>query len=145
MLSRLWVGALSGLAGSLAVAASLLLKSAAGFMPDLGLIAILGRGLGVSSLWAWGVHFVTGALWGALFVYIHSWIPAASIVTRGMLLSLVPYAGTMLILMPAAQAGWFGIELGVMTPIATLVLHLVFGAVLGVAFREIRLDGQRAR
>jgi hypothetical protein len=33
--------------------------------------------------------------------------------------------------MPMAGAGLFGVGLGMMTPVATLVLHVVFGLVLG--------------
>jgi hypothetical protein len=33
--------------------------------------------------------------------------------------------------MPMAGAGTFGLGLGIMTPVATLVLHVVFGLVLG--------------
>jgi len=34
--------------------------------------------------------------------------------------------------MPMAGAGFFGMQMGLMAPIMTLVLHLIFGAVLGL-------------
>ena len=37
----------------------------------------------------------------------------------------------MIALMPMAGAGLFGLGLGMTTPVATLVLHVVFGLVLG--------------
>jgi hypothetical protein len=37
----------------------------------------------------------------------------------------------MVVLMPMAGAGLFGMNMGVMAPMMTLVLHLIFGAVLG--------------
>ena len=37
----------------------------------------------------------------------------------------------MIVMMPIAGAGLFGQRLGMMTPVVTLVLHLVFGVVLG--------------
>ncbi|WP_448329685.1 DUF6789 family protein [Sulfitobacter sp. M13] len=40
----------------------------------------------------------------------------------------------MILIMPMAGAGLFGLALGMMAPIMTLVLHIIFGAVLGVVF-----------
>jgi hypothetical protein len=37
----------------------------------------------------------------------------------------------MVAIMPMVGAGLFGLALGVMAPVMTLVLHLIFGAVLG--------------
>jgi hypothetical protein len=37
----------------------------------------------------------------------------------------------MIVMMPMAGAGLFGTGLGMMTPVATLMLHIVFGVVLG--------------
>ncbi len=43
----------------------------------------------------------------------------------------------MLIPMPMAGAGLFGLKLGPMAPVMTLVLHLVWGAVLGAAYARL--------
>ncbi|CAB3803547.1 hypothetical protein LMG28614_05846 [Paraburkholderia ultramafica] len=40
----------------------------------------------------------------------------------------------MIIMMPMAGAGLFGMALGMPAPVMTLVLHLVFGAVLGLVY-----------
>ena len=37
----------------------------------------------------------------------------------------------MIIMMPMAGAGLFGMSLGIMAPLMTLMLHLIFGLVLG--------------
>ena len=37
----------------------------------------------------------------------------------------------MIVMMPMAGAGPFGLDLSMMTPVAALVLHVVFGLVLG--------------
>jgi len=50
----------------------------------------------------------------------------------------------MLVLMPLVGAGFFALDLGVMAPVATLVLHVIFGAVLGVVYGAlIRYAPQR--
>jgi len=43
----------------------------------------------------------------------------------------------MIMVMPIAGAGLFGIHLGMGAPIATLVLHWVFGAVLGAVYGKL--------
>lgn len=39
--------------------------------------------------------------------------------------------------MPMAGAGFFGLALGMMAPIMTLILHLIWDAVLGFVFRVL--------
>jgi len=43
----------------------------------------------------------------------------------------------MIMVMPMAGAGLFGLHLGFGAPIATLVLHWVFGAVPGITFDKL--------
>jgi len=43
----------------------------------------------------------------------------------------------MLIVMPLAGAGLFGIRLGLMAAVMTLVLHVIFGAVLGLGYGRV--------
>jgi len=40
----------------------------------------------------------------------------------------------MFVMMPMAGAGVFGLDLGMAAPVMTLMLHLVFGAVLGAVY-----------
>jgi hypothetical protein len=40
----------------------------------------------------------------------------------------------MIVMMPMAGAGFFGQVLGIAAPVMTLMLHLVFGAVLGAVY-----------
>ena len=43
----------------------------------------------------------------------------------------------MLIVMPAAGAGLFGLNMGMMAPVMTLMLHAIYGAVLGFVFSRL--------
>lgn len=43
----------------------------------------------------------------------------------------------MIIVMPMAGAGLFGLNIGIMAPVATLILHLIFGAVLGYTYAKL--------
>ena len=40
----------------------------------------------------------------------------------------------MIVIMPMAGAGLFGMNMGVMAPVMTLMLHVIFGAVLGLVY-----------
>jgi hypothetical protein len=54
------------------------------------------------------------------------------------------WLGMMIIVMPMAGAGLFGMNLGIMAPVMTLVLHVVFGAVLGAVY-QMRAKPVRVR
>lgn len=49
----------------------------------------------------------------------------------------------MVVLMPMAGVGLFAMSMGAMAPVMTLVLHLVFGAVLGWTFGKL-VSGEHA-
>ncbi|GAM72372.1 hypothetical protein JCM19236_1543 [Vibrio sp. JCM 19236] len=46
----------------------------------------------------------------------------------------------MVVLMPLANLGLFGLTLGIKVPVMTLILHLVFGLALGVSYSKINKD-----
>jgi len=39
--------------------------------------------------------------------------------------------------LPMVGAGFFGLKMGMMAPVATLVLHLIWGAVLGWTYKKV--------
>lgn len=43
----------------------------------------------------------------------------------------------MVAIMPMAGAGMFGMALGMMAPVMTLMLHLIYGAVLGHTYNRL--------
>ncbi len=40
----------------------------------------------------------------------------------------------MILPMPMAGAGFFGLKMGLMAPVMTLLLHLIYGVVLGYVY-----------
>jgi hypothetical protein len=50
---------------------------------------------------------------------------------RGVIFAVGAWLLMMIVMMLMAGAGLFGLGLSMMTPVATLVLHIVFGLVLG--------------
>jgi len=72
--------------------------------------------------------------WGGGFALLYGMIPGGSAVIKGIVFGVAAWAGMMIVVMPMAGAGIFGMNFGVMAPMMTLVLHVIFGAVLGMVF-----------
>lgn len=123
-------GLLAGLVATAVLSALMLLKGMLGLLPGLNVIKMLSGMLGVGIPVAWIVHFAIGAIWGLLFALTWRWWPG-TVVVKGMAFATVVWLLMMIFVMPMAGAGFFGLNLGIMAPIMTLVLHWVFGAVMG--------------
>jgi hypothetical protein len=114
----------------------MLLKQALGFMPNVNLVMELANALGYHSATAgWIAHFIIGVLaWGLLFSWLDRYMRFAHWV-NGLFFASVVWLGVMLIVLPAAGRGLFGVrglELG--TPTVTLLLHWIYGFVLGSVY-----------
>jgi hypothetical protein len=79
----------------------------------------------------WVLHFVVGSfLWGATFALLEKLIPGPFWL-RGILFGAGAWLVVMLAVMPLTRGGLFGIALGFAPPIAMLVIHLLYGVLLG--------------
>lgn len=133
-------GMVAGLAATAVLSALMLMKSAMGLMPQLDMIGMLGRMMGAAGSPAvgWIVHFLIGTVaWGALFAWLDPRLPGGSHTLRGVIFGVGAWLPMMVVLMPMAGAGLFGLGLGIMAPVMTLVLHMVFGAVLGWTYGRL--------
>jgi hypothetical protein len=82
----------------------------------------------------WIMHFVIGTLlWGILYAWIAPHLTGAHWY-RGALFATGAWLIMMIVMMPMAGAGLFGLKIGMMAPVATLVLHWIYGAVLGAVY-----------
>lgn len=127
-------GILGGIVATAVLSGLMLMKGGMGIMPQLDIIKMLSSMMGVSLAVAWMAHFGIGAMWGALFALAYRVIPGGTAVVKGMLLLTGAWLVMMVMVMPMARAGLFGMHMGLMAPMMTLVLHLVFGAVLGLVY-----------
>jgi len=130
----------AGLAATLVLSLVIVLKQALGVLPQLSTISVLAQMVGYQSLAVgWIVHFFVGVmLWGPLYAWID---PKSSYPHwfNGIMFASVVWLGVMLIIMPIEGAGLFGLQLGLVSPTATLMLHWIYGAVLGSAFGSSKL------
>jgi hypothetical protein len=132
-------GLAAGLVATIALAIVLVAKQAIGMMPQLDLVSILARALGFQSLVAgWTAHFIVGVLlWGPLFVWADRKMFFAHWI-NGLLFASVVWLGVMLVIMPLAGEGAFGLGLGIVTPTLTLFLHWFYGIVLGGTYGAMK-------
>jgi hypothetical protein len=101
--------------------------------------------MGAPIIVGWIAHFMIGTVaWGGGFAILYDMIPGGSAVLKGIVFGIVAWLGMMIVIMPMAGAGFFGMNFGVMAPVMTLVLHIIFGAVLGKTYALLPAPVQTA-
>lgn len=134
-------GALAGLAATAVLSMAMIMKSIIGIMPQFNVIsdwvAVLSTfGLPASAPLGWVAHILLGAVFGVIFSQVRPMIPASDVVA-GIAFGVLAWLGMMIFFMPLAGNDIFGMAIGVMVPVMTLMLHVLFGAVLGFSFRKL--------
>ena len=133
-------GIVAGLVATIVLSVLMIMKGKMGLMPDMNIIAMLASKMGGSSAMAWAAHFMIGMLgYGFAYVLIFSKLPFNSIILRGIILGIAGWIAMMIAIMPMMNAGFFGLNLasGMMVPVATLMPHIIFGAVLSFVYSKL--------
>lgn len=131
-------GIIAGLIATIVLSILMYLKGMMGMMPELNVIAMLAGQMGGSMMMGWVAHFVIGAvIYGLAFANLGSVLPGGSNVVKGISLGVIGWLIMMIALMPMMGAGFFAMNMGMMAMVATLVLHVIFGAVLGFAYNKL--------
>ena len=135
--NRIWRAMAAGFGATIVLSMIMVIKDAMGMMPYADVIGAITK---VSTIWlgtplqhwvGWVEHFLIGTvLWGIVFAAVETALPGPGWL-RGVWFSIGAWFAMMLILMPLAGAGFFGLGLGWSIPVMTLMLHMVWGAVLG--------------
>lgn len=133
----------AGFVATIALSVLMVTKAALGLLPGLDVIHMLGNmahniiGLGGPTV-GWLMHFLIGSvLWGLLFAALIGFLPGHSVIRKALVFATGAWLLMMLIPMPMAGAGLFGLHLGPMAPVMTLILHLFWGTVLGIVFQAL--------
>ncbi|MDX8380456.1 MAG: DUF6789 family protein [Gallionella sp.] len=132
-------GILAGLVATVVLSILMMMKSKMGLMPDIDVISMLASNMGGSAKMGWLAHFMIGTLgYGLAYAFVFSKLPLCGHVSRGILLGITGWLMMMVVVMPMMGAGLFGMAMpsGVMVPVMTLMLHVIFGAVLGFTFAK---------
>jgi hypothetical protein len=72
-------------------------------------------------------------MWGIIYAWLDPSLPGSHWI-RGIIFATGAWLIMMIVMTPMAGAGFFGIKIGLMAPIATLVMHWIYGAVLGAVY-----------
>jgi len=131
-------GLIAGIIATAVLSALMLLKGAMGMLPQFNVIAMLANTLGGGPIVGWIAHIAIGVVfYGLIIANLAGFLPGAATTVKGMVLGVIGWLIMMLIAMPIMGAGIFASNLGIPVVVATLVLHLIFGAVLGFSFGKI--------
>lgn len=130
---------IAGFVATVVLSALMLIKGAMGLMPQPNVIAMLAHMIGFGGpAIGWLAHFLIGTVaWGVLFALLYALLPGSEPVVKGMVFAVGPWLLMMIIVMPLAGAGFFGLKLGIMAPVMTLILHLIWGAALGLIYKAL--------
>ncbi|MGK7295508.1 MAG: DUF6789 family protein [Candidatus Wenzhouxiangella sp. M2_3B_020] len=137
-------GLIAGAIATAVLSALMLIKGAMGMLPQFNVIAMLAGTLGGGPIVGWIAHIAIGVvLYGLVIANLSHALPGGSPAVKGIVLGVIGWLVMMLVAMPVMGGGFFAGNLGIPVVVATLVLHLIFGAVLGFSFGK--LDGDTAR
>ena len=82
----------------------------------------------------WVGHFLLGTVaWGIAYTVLLPRLPGVALV-KGLIFGALAWLAMMIIFMPLAGHGLFGLALGVQAVVASSSLHLIYGATLGIAY-----------
>lgn len=125
-------GLIAGFVATVVLSVLFVMKAMMGVMPQMDVIAMLAGMMGMGAAMGWVGHFAIGTVaWGGLFAIANDAIPGGSQIGKGLVFGIAAWLAMMLLVMPMAGAGLFGASFGMMGAVMPLVLHIIFGVVLG--------------
>jgi len=137
-MTKLKRGIGSGLAATMVLSMIMVAKGMMGLMPELNVIVMLSSMMKTAPIVGWVVHIMIGMLaWGLGFVAVSKYLPGRTDLAKGISFGIAAWALMMLMVMPMAGAGFFGLKMGMMAPVMTLMLHIIYGAVLGFVYDKL--------
>lgn len=131
-------GILAGFIATIVLSALMFMKGKMGMMPELDIIAMLASKMGGDAMMGWIAHFMIGSLgYGLAFAVIGDKLPGGNFVGKGIVLGIIGWLVMMIVMMPMMGGQMFLMNMGIMAPMMTLILHIIFGAVLGFSYRKL--------
>ena len=140
-MANLLKGMIAGLVATLVLSALMVMKAKMGILPELDLPKMIAGMMSKPDepMLGWAIHFMIGVvLYGVAIALLGGRLPSDGSIGRGVLIAVAGWLVMMVMLMPMVGAGMFGMKMGMMAPVMTLVLHLIFGAVLGWIYTRLR-------
>jgi Family of unknown function (DUF6789) len=142
-MSNLFKSIVAGFIATAVMSAFMIIKSFLGMFPDINVISIIDSlnssylGTPEAPLSGWATHFFTGTIiYGVIYAYINPKLTGSNVV-NGIILAVFAWLAMMVIIMPLAGFGFFGLTLGPPALVLTLVLHLIYGITLGYSYGRL--------
>jgi uncharacterized membrane protein YagU involved in acid resistance len=121
----------SGLAGTAAMTAVLLMAPAMG-MPPMDIGKMLASRMGGIVALGWSAHFVIGVILAVIYAAAFARILPGPAMARGALYGLLPWLAAQLVVMPMMGMGLFSGSMAMAG--GSLMGHLVYGAGVGLIY-----------
>lgn len=143
-ISNIKNGLIAGFAGTVGMTAMMMVKKMAGVMPELDPVHMISNmvasklSIEPNAAIGWVMHWGIGTvLWGGAFAVLNGVLPGKSQVQKGLVLGVIAWLVMMVGPMPMSGSGLFALNIGMPAPIMTLVLHLVYGGILGFVYSKL--------
>jgi hypothetical protein len=130
-------GAIAGLVASLVLTGIFIFKTSYDVMPQTNIIRLLINlgGGNLSPASAWADHFIVGTLiWGLAFGNGEAIVARPAYWLKGVIFGVFAWLLMMMAFMPLAGSGLFGVNVGPWVAAGMLILHVIFGAVMGATY-----------
>ncbi len=128
-------GVIAGFVATVVLSVIIVLLNAMGVLPELDIISLIDRLGSIGRGGAWVDHFIVGTLlWGPIFAAFDATSAQRPRWQKGLMFGVFAWVMMMLLFMPVVGGGLFGLQLGIVAPVGMLVLHLIYGAVIGTVF-----------
>jgi hypothetical protein len=83
-----------------------------------------------------GFAIVAAVALGVSFPLLHKLLPGTSYIAKGASFGLLAWTAT-IVLVPITGVRLHGLTLGLEAPLAALILHVVYGLLLGIGFQDL--------
>jgi hypothetical protein len=124
----------AGFVATVVISMMMLMKKSMGIMPRFGLISMLQTVTDQPKSVDWLIHFLVGIVVYGLLIALLAPILPFDYWLDGIVVGLIGWMLASLTLMPAAGKGLFGLSYGASAFIMSMMMHAVFGLVLGLVY-----------
>lgn len=129
---------LAGFMATVVMSVFMVMKTVMGVIPGLDMAAVLAKTMGApdTPIMGWIGHFTIGTVGlGIVFALLAGKLPR-SLVIQGTIVGMLGWLAMLMMVTPMAGAGLLGLNFAIMAPMMTLMLHIIFGAVLGWVYAQ---------
>lgn len=134
-MTNLLAGVIAGFCATFALSVLMLMKERMHLMPALDLVSMISGMMHTSRPIGWIMHFMVGTIvYGLVYAWLFAPIWAGMYWLIGIVIGVVGWLIASVALLPMAGKGVFGMKIGFMAPIGSLMMHAIFGVILGAIY-----------